>query len=113
MTKQSLVNRMAERSYLDKVHLKECVDQLVDAMIEGLVAGEHITIQGLGAWIPMIQKPRKVATISRDANGKARLNTGKRMQPARRWIKFRMSNDIKVKLAQNPLPGMHATTTAP
>lgn len=102
---------MSERSYLDKVHLKECVDQLVDVMIEGLVSGEHITIQGLGSWIPMIAKPRKVATIVRDENGKARLNTGKRMQPARRWIKFRMSKDIKVKLAQNPLPGQHASPT--
>jgi nucleoid DNA-binding protein len=112
MTKQSLVNEISDSGYyLQKNMLLECVNKIIDTMTDALIRGESIEIRGFGSWTPEISKPRKVATISRDEFGKARLNTGKRMMPARRWVKFKLGKELKLRLAQNPLPGQHGTTT--
>lgn len=87
MTKQELVNTVAEQTGYPSYQVKDIVERSLDVIRDEVKGGEAVTIRGFGTF----QTKRRKAKPARN------INTGERvLVPAREVVSFKPSKDFKI-----------------
>lgn len=86
MTKQELINKLAEHSGEPKAAIIRVLDALTDTITETLVAGGDVTLNGIGK---LVVSNRRERTVNSPMLG------GSRQLPASRTAKLRVSSLLK------------------
>jgi len=85
MTKQELVNRVANRSGYTRQHASDIIDTALEVMTESFTEGHNLTLRGFGTFKVITRKSRP----GRDFRRKEVVQV-----PARRVVKFVPYNDL-------------------
>lgn len=85
MTKQDLVNTVAEQTGLNSFQVKEVIERSLDAIRNKVAVGEMVTLRGFGTF----------QTKQRKAKPARNINTGETLLvPARKVVVFKPSKDF-------------------
>ncbi len=85
MTKQDLVNTVAEQTGLNSYQVKEVIEHSLDAIRNKVAVGEMVTLRGFGTF----------QTKQRKAKPARNINTGETiLVPARKVVVFKPSKDF-------------------
>nr|UWG83446.1 MAG: DNA-binding protein [Bacteriophage sp.] len=85
MTKQDLVNTVAEQTGLNSYQVKEVIEHSLDAIRDKVAVGEMVTLRGFGTF----------QTKQRKAKPARNINTGETLLvPARKVVVFKPSKDF-------------------
>jgi nucleoid DNA-binding protein len=85
MTKNELVNRVANRSGYTRQQVSDIIETSMDVAKESLACGHNITLRGFGTFKVLTRKARPVY----DFRNKKRIEL-----PTRRVVKFAPYNDL-------------------
>jgi nucleoid DNA-binding protein len=86
MTKAEFVDKLAEKGNITKKQASEAINLIFDAVAEGLVAGDEISIPGFG----------KFSVVTRKARTGLNPQTKKKIKiPARKAAKFSAAKALK------------------
>lgn len=87
MTKQELVNTVAEQTGLPSHQVKEVIEHSLDAIRDEVIGGEAVTIRGFGTF----------QTKQRKAKPARNIGTGEKiLVPAHKVVSFKPSKDFKI-----------------
>lgn len=86
MTKQELINRVADRSGYNRQQVSDIIEASMQVTTESFIQGHNITLRGFGVFKVLTRKARP----ARDFKNEEVLRL-----PPRRVIKFVAYNDLK------------------
>ena len=88
MTKAELIADIVERSGLDRVHARACLEAFVESVTDSLKRGEEVRLVGFGRFTPVARaagvarNPRTGASVKRPASKTARFRVGEGLKSA-------------------------------